>query len=540
MNKLVIAFIFMVAAVSAQTTVQYWVFDGSIAGISDNGEIACGYDGTAGQAFYWTEGTGKVLLGTSEAYAVSNDTTVVGRFLDPNTLTNGNPTWVAAYYKNGTWTKLSGIVGIDPLDEQSYTHAYSINGAGNKITGMAWEPGYVVEACYWTLPDTGIGLLGRTNNGDSRADDISNDGSVIVGWNGGVDNNPDRTPYYWDLTPHFMGTLDSTWDGGECNGVSPDGHYLVGNSSAWAYVYTLSGGMQMIVDPANGWWNSWCADVSNNEVVVGHCDLGFFDYRATIWKPGWNDVALLYNYMVDTLGVTGIDDWFPLFNNAISADGTVFGGEMADNSHPFGGAAFIVKITNIVPVELSSFTAAVNGNSVTLNWNTSTETNNKGFSIERKNANSSWQEIAFVPGFGTSTDHRSYSYTDVNLNTGNYSYRLKQVDFNGSFSYSDAVTADVSSPAKFRLDQNYPNPFNPSTKISYSIPQQSFVSIKIYSITGEEVASLVNKIQTEGHHQVVFDARNLSSGIYIARMSAVPESGQAGSLSSTIKMSLLK
>jgi hypothetical protein len=523
----------MIAIANAQTTVQTWVFDGSINGISDNGEIACGYDGNAGQAFYWTEGTGKVLLGVSEAFAVSNDTMIAGRFLDPTTITNGNPTWVAAYYKNGVWTKLNGIAGIDPLDEYSYTNAYSINGDGTVITGMVWEPGYITEACYWTLPDTGIGLLGRTNNANGRADDVSGDGAIIVGWNGGVDNNPDRTPYYWDPTPHFMGTLDSTWDGGECNGISPDGQYLVGNSSAWAYVFTITDGMQMIVNPNNGWWNSWSADVSNNETVVGHCDLGFFDYRATIWKPGWNDVVLLYNYLVDSLGVTGIDDWFPLYNRAISADGTVFGGEMSDNNHPFGNAAFIVKITDNIPVELSSYSASVNGTSVTLNWTTATESNNKGFSIERKSANSSWQEIGFVPGSGTSSEQHSYSFTDNHVNAGSYSYILKQTDFHGSFSYSNEISIEISAPAEFKLNQNYPNPFNPSTRIIYSLPEQSFVSIKVFNIAGEEITSLVNQVQTEGQHQVVFDAKNLASGVYLVRMNA-------GSFNSTIKMNLLR
>lgn len=187
----------------------------------------------------------------------------------------------------------------------------------------------------------------------------------------------------------------------------------------------------------------------------------------------------------------------------------------------------------IVPVELTSFNALVSGSSVTLNWTTATETNNNGFSVERKSNNSSWQEIAFVPGFGTSTEHHSYSYTDNYLNAGSYLYRLKQIDFDGTSEYSDIVNTEISAVSDFRLDQNYPNPFNPSTRISYSIPEQSFVSIKIFSITGEEVTSLVNGVQKEGRHEVIFDAKNLSSGIYIARMNA-------GSFSSTIKMNLLK
>ena len=186
-----------------------------------------------------------------------------------------------------------------------------------------------------------------------------------------------------------------------------------------------------------------------------------------------------------------------------------------------------------VPVELSSFTGSVNGTSVVLSWTTATETNNQGFSVERLSGNSSWQQIGFVPGFGTTTKEHSYSFNDNNLEDGTYSYRLIQKDFDGTMDYSDVVNVAVSSPSQFALNQNYPNPFNPSTKISYSLPEQSFVSIKIYNVTGEEVASLVNGVQTEGQHQVVFNAKNLSSGIYIAKMTA-------GSFSSTIKMNLLK
>ncbi len=185
------------------------------------------------------------------------------------------------------------------------------------------------------------------------------------------------------------------------------------------------------------------------------------------------------------------------------------------------------------PVEMTSFSASANSNSVTLNWSTATETNNKGFSVERLSDSSPWQQVGFVPGFGTSVQQHSYSFNDNNLNSGSYSYRLKQTDFDGSFEYSDVVSADISQPAQFRLDQNYPNPFNPSTKISYSVPEKSFVSIKVYSVTGEEVASLVNEVQPEGLHLVTFNAKNLSSGIYIARMTA-------GNFTSTIKMNLLR
>jgi len=185
------------------------------------------------------------------------------------------------------------------------------------------------------------------------------------------------------------------------------------------------------------------------------------------------------------------------------------------------------------PVEMTSFSAAAEGNSVTLSWSTATETNNQGFSVERMSGNSSWQQVGFVPGFGTSAQQHSYSFNDNNLNSGSYSYRLKQTDFDGSFDYSEAVSVDVSQPAQFRLDQNYPNPFNPSPKISYSVPEKSFVSIKVYSVTGEEVASLVNGVQSEGLHIVTFNAGNLASGIYLVRLST-------GIAASEIKINLIR
>ena len=132
---------------------------------------------------------------------------------------------------------------------------------------------------------------------------------------------------------------------------------------------------------------------------------------------------------------------------------------------------------SMIPVELTSFTATSNENSVTLNWSTATETNNSGFSIERKTSlDESWIAIGFVPGFGTTTERMNYSYADENLNMGNYSYRLKQIDFDGKTEYCEAIIVEVSAPERFVLLQNYPNPFNPSTTIGFSIPQTSNVS----------------------------------------------------------------
>ncbi len=128
-----------------------------------------------------------------------------------------------------------------------------------------------------------------------------------------------------------------------------------------------------------------------------------------------------------------------------------------------------------VPVELISFTADVNENNITLNWSTATETNNQGFDVERFVESLNWEKIGFVEGSGTTTELRSYSFVDENVTEGKYSYQLKQIDFDGSFEYSDVVEIEVGTPNQYSLEQNYPNPFNPTTTISYSIKEKGLV-----------------------------------------------------------------
>ncbi len=192
---------------------------------------------------------------------------------------------------------------------------------------------------------------------------------------------------------------------------------------------------------------------------------------------------------------------------------------------------------DVVPVELTSFTAqAVNG-SVNLNWQTATEINNKGFEIQRseiRDQKSEWQAIGFIQGNGTATKPHSYSYADNNVKTGTYSYRLKQIDFNGSFEYSKEVNVIVKNvPAEFTLSQNYPNPFNPSTNIDFQISQNVFVSLKVYDEIGNEVATLINERRNGGNYSIKFNASNLTSGIYYYRLTA-------GNFTSVKKLILLK
>ncbi|HZW38954.1 MAG TPA: YCF48-related protein [Ignavibacteriaceae bacterium] len=190
--------------------------------------------------------------------------------------------------------------------------------------------------------------------------------------------------------------------------------------------------------------------------------------------------------------------------------------------------------SGIVPVELASFTSSVNGNTVTLNWSTATETNNFGFDVERK-VNGTWNKIGFVNGSGTTTERKSYSFTET-LNSGKYNYRLKQIDHDGSYKYYNLPEViEIGLPVQYKLSQNYPNPFNPSTIINYSLPSSGNVSIKVYNIIGKEVATIVNGYQEAGNYIRQFNAseNGLSSGVYFYTI-------KSGSFTDTKKMVILK
>ncbi|ROL61669.1 T9SS C-terminal target domain-containing protein [Bacteroidetes/Chlorobi group bacterium ChocPot_Mid] len=219
-----------------------------------------------------------------------------------------------------------------------------------------------------------------------------------------------------------------------------------------------------------------------------------------------------------------------------------------------------------LPVELSMFSAEYKMNNVILNWQTATEVNNYGFEIERSvaqisNLFNNWQKIGFVNGHGNSNSPKDYSFIDANPPSGKLQYRLKQIDTDGSFEYSQVVQVETELPKQFSLEQNYPNPFNPSTTIKYSIPSvmvslpdevrlsnhdnsdvipslsrdEVHVTLIIYNILGKEVATLVDEYQKPGtyNYQLSIDNYKLSGGVYFYQL-------QAGNFIATKKLILLK
>ena len=197
------------------------------------------------------------------------------------------------------------------------------------------------------------------------------------------------------------------------------------------------------------------------------------------------------------------------------------------------GVIMKMDLSSFVPVELTSFTATVNGKEVLLNWSTTTELNNLGFEIQRSTGLKEFFTVGFVNGHGTTTDQQNYIFADRNLDNGTYYYRLKQVDYDGSYEYSDVVEVEWRAFNSYLLEQNFPNPFNPITTIGFGIQNKSNVKITILNAIGEEVAIVLNEEKEVGYHQVEFNATDLSSGIYFYRL-------QAGNFIETKKMILMK
>lgn len=194
---------------------------------------------------------------------------------------------------------------------------------------------------------------------------------------------------------------------------------------------------------------------------------------------------------------------------------------------------YVSNPENMLPVELHSFGAIRNNDKVILNWQTDTEINNLGFEIQKQNGDT-WEKVGFVNGKGNSNVKNEYSFTDINKSIEKTAYRLKQIDTDGHFSFSEIVYSEgFLINLDYKLYQNYPNPFNPSTTIKYQIPNDGLVTIKLYDILGNEIKTLVKEQKTKGQYTYKFESTNLAAGVYIYSL-------ESGYFSESKKMIVLK
>lgn len=229
---------------------------------------------------------------------------------------------------------------------------------------------------------------------------------------------------------------------------------------------------------------------------------------------------------------------------ALASDGSVYAwgsngvGRLGNGNNSTSNVPVAVVLDQMgpLPVELTFFNTAVNGNEIRLSWETATESNNLGFEVGRRlktGVPQEWQVIGFVPGNGTSIDPIQYTYQDKVVIAGTYQYRLKQIDNDGSSSYSGVVEVLVGAPTDFTLSQNYPNPFNPTTSITFDLPVRTGITLTVFNSLGEPMQTLATGTYDPGRHQVSFNASNLPSGIYFYRL-------RAGDFTQTQKMVLMR
>jgi photosystem II stability/assembly factor-like uncharacterized protein len=366
---------------------------------------------------------------------------------------------------------------------------------------------------------------------------LGSNGYLIKTTNGGL-NWMDISPFnsFW-LYSTFFFSPNSGFIGGGLEG------YILKTSNGgqnWSYINLPVNERMMCINFLNanyGWacgaggkivyttnaGSNWM--LSNSGANVELRDILFIDT-----KEGWS--VGLNGRIIHT--IDGGVNWVQQTSGTSSS---LFGVYFADglNGWVIGENGVILKTDNGgIPVELISFNGMVNedGN-VCLTWKTATEINNFGFEIEKKIETLSFVKIGFVYGFGTTTETKNYAYTDENPQSGKNIYRLKQIDYDGAFEYSNEISVEVITPELFTLEQNYPNPFNPTTTIEYSLAEDNRVNLQVFDALGNTLVTLVNSYEKAGKHNVVFDARSFSSGIYYYKLNA-------GEFSAIKKLVLLK
>jgi hypothetical protein len=273
----------------------------------------------------------------------------------------------------------------------------------------------------------------------------------------------------------------------------------------------------------------WTTTSVGDYVVLVGSGGGYSSYPANAKVFYYNTMTDTWTYDGDLPALRGLALGF--FVSSYSE--IFFGGGNEGGSSSNYQATCWTGDGSFIPVELSSFSATVSGNNIMLSWITATEVNNSHFEIQRSTDGVGFENRGVIEGNGTSTEINYYSFEDRNLSAGKYYYRLKQVDYNGTFEFSDVIETEVITVNDFELSQNYPNPFNPSTIISFNIPKDELVSLKVFDVMGNEVANVLNEQKSAGYYSIEFNASELASGTYFYKL-------QAGDKTEVRKMLLLK
>ncbi len=172
-----------------------------------------------------------------------------------------------------------------------------------------------------------------------------------------------------------------------------------------------------------------------------------------------------------------------------------------------------------LPVELEGFAAHVVARGVALRWRTLSEEENAGFHVEYADNPGAFESKAFITGAGTTHEAQAYSYQFEELPIGTHWFRLRQVDFDGTTSYSSTLEVDITLPGLYALDPAYPNPFVDVTTLRFAVQQDQRVTLDLYDIQGRLIRTLLEGPMEGGRmYDVDLEAKGLSSGLYIVRL----------------------
>lgn len=327
-----------------------YIGPGSAEGISDNGKIVVGSFGDEG--YYWTYGTGRVELGWCHPYDVTNDTMIVGDFLDPNTLTpEGDTCFVAGYWKNGQWHNIGSLLD-EPFHPDWYTDAFGVSSDGSTIVGMQWWDYSHVEAYKWTAVNS-FTMLGMNGGQGSKALGVNADGSLVVGWD--ENNNYERRAVRWDPDSLYLGSLaDPPSELGEAHDISPNGIYIVGGSAGRAFLWTETDGM-IDLNPMSS-KDAYAMDVSDNKVIVGTYESSAVHNDGFVYTDQ-NGFELIEDFFSRN-GVNYEPDWVYFdYCQAISRDGNVIAGSGYKRTTEAAYEAWIVYMEE--PSAISQQTAVI-------------------------------------------------------------------------------------------------------------------------------------------------------------------------------------
>jgi len=479
-----------------------------------------------------------------KSVSISGEYAVVGAYYEDENAVNGETLEGAgsAYiFKNnvGTWSQVQKIVASDRTISDRFGCSVSISGdyivvgASDEDHG---EPSLAgVGAAYVFKNVSGTwGEVKKITSTDGSADDLFGNSVAISG----------------DYVIVGAYAEDEDASGSNTKSLSGSAYIFTNNLDTWTETQKIVASDRAVND-----YFGFSVGISGNYAIVGAfsedenatgggtLDLAGSAYVFKNNSGTWSEqqkIVASDRASGDQFGSSVAISGSNLIVGAVYQDKDAAGLNILVSA----GASYIFNNPEVLPVDLTSFSANINENRIILNWQTATEVNNYGFQVERKmeKSESEWEVVGFVEGHGNSNSPKDYTFTDdlLNLSLGlNLNYRLKQVDFDGNYKYSNVVEVKLAENVKaYKLEQNYPNPFNPSTVIKYSIPTDvrgeiQEVRVTVYDILGNEVATLVNENKSAGNYEVKFNASNLVSGIYLYKL-------QSGSFIQTRKLMLLK